>query len=213
MTWVNGPLLVYENTLRCMCARYLRNRGAEHLAIQFFHRGKRWKTDTPEEAICLRQQLEAEDMRNVVPNDSRTCGPSGVWTPEVFASFLQTIGERQKAAVSLMAQHAGIGSAELAKRLNLESQVALAGVISGLSKQLKTLDLELGDLYTVKTKWTVRKKEELFFLRESFRRAADEARWKPKEKRRSLRPHQITSQEMNQLGASTSSGSRNSEED
>ncbi len=81
-----------------------------------------------------------------------------------------------------MAQHAGIGSAELAKRLKLDSQVALAGVISGLSKQLKTLDLELDSLYTVKTKWTVRKKEEFFFLRESFRQAAEEAGWKPEER-------------------------------
>jgi hypothetical protein len=77
-----------------------------------------------------------------------------------------------------MSRHAGIGSAELAKGLKLNSQTALAGVISGLSKQLKTLDLELGDLYTIKTKWNGKKKEELFFLRESFRRAAEEVGWK-----------------------------------
>lgn len=156
--------------------------GAEQLAIQFFHRGKRWKTDTPEEAICLRQQLEVEDMRRVRPNDGWTDGLGGLWTREVFATFLHAIGERQRAAVSLMAQHPGIGSAELAKRLKLDSQVALAGVISGLSKQLKTLDLELDNLYTVKTKWTVRKKEESFFLRESFRQAAEEAGWKPEQR-------------------------------
>lgn len=152
------------------------------MAIQFFHRGNSWKTDTPEEAIRLRRQLEVEEMRRGGPNDGWTDGLGGLWTPEVFATLLQTIGERQKAAISLMAQHAGIGSAELAKRLKLDSQVALAGVISGLSKQLKTLDLELDSLYTVKTKWTVRKKEEFFFLRESFRQAAEEAGWKPEER-------------------------------
>ncbi len=159
----------------------LRNRGVELLAVQFFHRGKRWKTDTPEEAIRLRQQLEAEDMRKLASSDSWTEGRGGLWTPELFATFWQTIGDQQRAAVSLMAKHAGIGSAELAKRLKLDSQMALAGVISGLSKQLRTLDLELDDLYTVKTKWIVRKKEELFFLREGFRQAAKEAGWKPQE--------------------------------
>ena len=119
----------------------------------------------------LHQQLEVEDMRKVGPSDRWIDGPGWHWTPDVFATFLQTIGERQRAVVLLMAQHSGIGSAELAKRLKLDSQTALAGVISGLSKQLKTLDLEPGDLYTIKTKWNGKKKEELFFLRESFRRA------------------------------------------
>jgi hypothetical protein len=163
---------------------YLRNKGVELLAIQFFHRGKRWKTDTPEEAVRLRQQLEVEDMRKVGPTDSCIDGLVGLWTPEVFATFWQTIGDQQKATVSLMAEHAGIGSAELAKRLKLDSQTALAGVISGLSKQLKTLDLELDNLYTIKTKWSGRKKEELFFLRESFRQAAEEAVWKTGGERR-----------------------------
>jgi hypothetical protein len=159
-------------------------KGAELLAIQFFHRGKRWKADTPEEAIRLRQQLEVEDVLKVGPSGSGIDGLGGIWTPEVFATFLQTIGEKQKAAVSLMAEHAGIGSAELAKRLKLDSQTALAGVISGLSKQLRTLDLELDNLYTVKTKWKGRKKEELFFLREFFRQAAEQAGWKTRGERR-----------------------------
>jgi hypothetical protein len=154
------------------------------LAIQFFHRGKRWKADTPEEAIRLRQQLEVEDILKVGPSDSGIDGLGGLWIPEVFATFLQTIGEKQKAAVSLMAEHAGIGSAKLAKRLKLDSQTALAGVISGLSKQLKTLDLELDNLYMVKTKWNGKKKEELFFLRESFRQAAEKAGWKTRGERR-----------------------------
>ena len=153
------------------------------MAIQFFHRGKRWKADTPEEAIRLRQQLEGEGILKVGPSDSGIDGLGGLWTPEVFATFLQTIGEKQKAAVSLMAEHAGIGSAELARRLKLDSQTALAGVISGLSKQLKTLDLALDNLYTVTTKWSGKKKEELFFLRESFRQTAEKVEWKTRGER------------------------------
>ena len=111
------------------------------MTIQFFHRGRRWKADTPEEAIRLRRQLEVGEIAKVGARDSGIDGLDGPWTREVFATFLQTIGEKQKAAVSLMAKYAGIGSAELAKRLKLDSQTALAGVISGLSKQLKMLDL------------------------------------------------------------------------
>ena len=158
-------------------------KGAELLTIQFFHRGRRWKADTPEEAIRLRRQLEVGEIAKVGARDSGIDGLDGPWTREVFATFLQTIGEKQKAAVSLMAKYAGIGSAELAKRLKLDSQTALAGVISGLSKQLKMLDLAVDNLYTVRTKWKRKKKEELFFLRESFRQAAEEAGWKNQRRR------------------------------
>ena len=155
------------------------------MAIQFFHRGKRWRADTPGEAIHLRQQLEAQDILKAGPTLSESHGLVGLWTTKTFATILQTIGEKQKAALVLMADHAGIGSAELAKRLHLDSQTALAGVMSGLSKQLRKLDLELEDLYKVKTKWNGKRKEELFFLRESFRRAGERAGWKTRRKRRS----------------------------
>jgi len=142
------------------------------MAIEFFHNGKRWKADTPEEAIRLRDQLEIEDLREGGTPDWID-DLSHDWTSEVFHTFLKSIGEQQKAAVLFMAEHAGISSAKLAKRLQLQSEMALAGVISGLSKQLKAMDLEPDKLYTVKTSWNGKRKARFFFLRDSFRQAAE----------------------------------------
>ena len=133
------PFFVLDNTLRYLYIT-LRNKGANLLAIEFSHRGKIWRADTPEEAIRLRQQLDVEDLREAT-NPEEDAWLLSDWTPEVFATFLREIGEQQKAAVLIMAEHAGISSADLAKRLKLDNEMALAGVISGLSKQLKGLDL------------------------------------------------------------------------
>jgi hypothetical protein len=171
----SANFFVFDNTLRYLYIT-LRNRGAGLLAIEFSHRGKIWRADTPEEAIRLRQQLDVEDLRESTDPEADAWLLSE-WTPEVFANFLLAIGEQQKAAVLIMAEHAGISSAELAKRLKLDNEMALAGVISGLSKQLKTLDLSPDDLYTVKTTWNGKRKERFFFLRDNFRQAAEEAEW------------------------------------
>ena len=177
---------VLDNTLRYLYIA-LRNKRANLLAIEFVHRGKKWKADTPEEAIRLRHALEIDDQSERLASDP-TKSPDdwlveldSPWTPEVFWSFLDGIGDQQKDAVLAMAEHDGISSAELTKRLKLSSEMALAGVISGLSKQLTNLDLTPPVLYTVNTKWNGKKKERFFFLKKSFRQTAEEVGW-PKEK-------------------------------
>jgi len=179
---------VLDNTLRYLYIA-LRNKRASLLAIEFVHRGKKWKADTPEEAIRLRHTLEIDDKRERLANDpDAPVGPDdwlseleSPWTPEVFWSFLDGVGDQQKDAVLAMAEHDGISSAELTKKLRLSSEMALAGVISGLSKQLKNLDLTPPVLYTVNTSWNGKKKERFFFLQKYFRQTAEEVGW-PKEK-------------------------------
>ena len=146
------------------------------MSIEFFHNGRRWKTDTPEEAIRLRRRLRIEDLRERGALD-RIEFPSDDWTPDVFQTFLTSIGEQQKAFVLLMAENPGINNAELTRGLHLESELALAGVISGLSRQLKAVDIELDNLYTVTTRWNGKTKTRFFHLRAAFRQAAEQAMW------------------------------------
>jgi hypothetical protein len=134
----------------------------------------------------LRHALEIDDERERLASDppeerSFLDDLESPWTPEVFWSFLYGIGDQQKDAVLAMAEHDGISSAELTKRLHLSSEMALAGAISGLSKQLKNLDLTPPALYTVNTSWNGKKKERFFFLQRYFRQTAEEVGW-PREK-------------------------------
>ena len=75
-----------DNTLRYLYIA-LRNAGAYVMAIEFMHRGKRWRADTIEEAVQLRTRLEAEDRKNAIdPEGDREWDirRQSVWTPDVF---------------------------------------------------------------------------------------------------------------------------------
>lgn len=151
------------------------------VSIEFFHNGRRWKADTPEEAVRLRRQLRLEDLQQRGAPEGTEDVPSNDWSPEAFQTFLNRIGEQQKLAVRLMAENPGISNMELARRLHLENELVLAGVISGLSRQLRAVGIELDRLYTVTTRWKGKKKTRLFYLQAGFRRAAEEAGWPEKE--------------------------------
>lgn len=165
-----------DDTLRYLYIT-LRNKKAILVAIEFIHDGKHWKADTAVEAIRLRKLLEVEthyQKQNTAEWEEFLARP---WTPEVFNAFVTTIGEQQKAVVLFVAEHAGTNSSELVAHLRLGNEMALAGVMSGLSKQLKRMGLTPDDLYTVKTSWNGKKKERFFSLRDSFRQAAGESEW------------------------------------
>ncbi len=167
------------------------------LAIEFEHRGRKWKTDTPEEAIRLRRELEeldAEeeqlgelDMRGEYDEQLRI---ETVWTPDVFWTFINSIGRQQTETVkALLENPIGITSEKLAERLKLSNEMSLAGVLSGLSKQLKKLDLKPAHLYSVNTRWkSENTKEREFVTQRAFELAAEEVGWPLAEKKEDPSP-------------------------
>jgi hypothetical protein len=66
---------------------------------------------------------------------------------------------------------------DLAAKLGLRSQVSLAGVLSGFSKQAKRLGIRIGDIYEVNTFWKGRKKERVLNVKEGFREVAKQNQW------------------------------------
>ncbi|HEY5027942.1 MAG TPA: hypothetical protein VIK39_06005 [Candidatus Angelobacter sp.] len=162
------------------------------MAIEFEHRGKKWKTDTPEEAIRLRRELEeldAEeeqfgelDLRGEYDEQLRI---DTVWTPDIFWTFIGNIGRQQIETVkALLENPRGITSGKLAERLKLPNEMALAGVLSGLSKQLKKLNLKPAHLYSVNTRWIGENtKEREFVTQRAFDLAAEEVGWPEAERK------------------------------
>jgi len=149
------------------------------VAIEFVHRGKKWRADTPEEAVRLRQQLDiADEMENataVFPDD--LLRSESVWTPDVFWDFVHSVGTQQRTVIETLLQRESVSSSELTKRLELESELALGGIISGLSKQLKRFELKPMDLYAVHTDWSGGERIRRFFVQRSFKLAAEEVGW------------------------------------
>ena len=170
--------LVLDDTMRFLYIT-LRNHRAYLVAIEFVHRGKKWRADTPEEAVRLRQQLDiADEMENasaVFPDD--LLRSESVWTPDVFWEFIHSVGPQQRQVIEILLENFSANSSELAKQLGLDTELALGGVISGLSKQLKRFELKPMDLYAVHTDWSGGDRVRSFFIQRSFKLAAEEVGW------------------------------------
>jgi hypothetical protein len=87
------------------------------------------------------------------------------------------IGELQKRLLAGVRHKPGITSKELVRELRLDSEVSLAGVISGLSKQLKKLDIEPKRVFVIDVKWTGKVKTRRFLLEDFFLNAVIEQNW------------------------------------
>ena len=139
------------------------------MAIEFEHKGQKWKTDTPEEAIKLREQLEQKDQGH-----STRMSP---WTLGTIMDLLKGVGPMQNALLEVMATKLWITSAELIEELGLESELSLAGVLSGLSKQLRAMGIMTHSLYQIKTDWNGKNKVRSFMLAQEFKMIAELHGW------------------------------------
>jgi hypothetical protein len=151
------------------------------MGIEFKHNGRLWRADTVDEAVALRRKLEAEDQAAFEAGEELPyVYREQVWTADTVTDLLKNAGSLQKRFLRTLADGGKITSEDLVVRLGLESEVSLAGVVSGLSKQLKKLGVKPSDLYTVDVSWTGKNKTRNFGLVNEFRWAAAELGWPEK---------------------------------
>ncbi len=118
-------------------------------------RGRKWEADTPEEAIRLRQELERSDAPEAFDDsdrDDHLTRHESVWIPDVFEGFIQGMGSHQLDAVRVLVRNPSIRADKLADAIGVSGS-SLAGVLSGLSKQLRKLELKQSQLYLIHTEW------------------------------------------------------------
>lgn len=164
-----------DNTLRYLYIA-LRKVGCSLVAIEFKYRGTVWRADTPEEAVALRNQLEKADKVYVREHEEME-RLNDLWTADKFMDVINGIGDLQGRLLFVINENPMITSQELVLKLGLDSEVALAGVISGLSKQLKQLDIALNQVLMIEVKWKGKTKTRRFLLDDFFRSAAAEQNW------------------------------------
>jgi len=139
------------------------------MAIEFEHKGQIWKADTPQEAIELREKLEER-------NRGHTTRMSP-WTLYTVYELLKGVGDAQNALLEAMAGKMWITSTELIEQLGLPSELSLAGVLSGLSKQLKAMGLMTSSLFQINTSWNGKRKVRSFMLAPDFKAVAELNGW------------------------------------
>jgi hypothetical protein len=150
------------------------------VAIRFIQDGKQWEADTPEEAIRLRESLRIAALRsNTEAGERLQLSEENVWTPDVFTEFIESTGTLGQAFIKYLLKRPRvlIPSSEIAKALKLKREIELAGVLSGLSKQLKKLHLRPHQLYFVDVCWNGKEKERSFAIDAGFEVAATEIGW------------------------------------
>jgi hypothetical protein len=133
------------------------------MAIRFKYRGVEWDVDTAQEAIAVREQMDAaahhwDDWEE----------QERFWTPDRFLDAIEGIGDLQRELLIAIRRKPGISGKELVAALRLESEVALAGVISGMSKQLKKMQIEPSRVFSIKVAWNGKNKNRTFLLDDFF---------------------------------------------
>lgn len=150
------------------------------MAIEFKHNGRLWRADTVEEAVALRLKLESMDQAAFEAGEELPyVYREQVWTPDTITDLLKNAGALQLRFLKAISEKR-LASEDLVAQLGLQSEIALAGVLSGLSKQLKKLGIKPSDLYTVDVSWTGKNKTRTFVLVNEFRWAAGELGWPEK---------------------------------
>lgn len=171
----NSPDLVLDNTFR-YCNNTLRKIGGELMAIEFKYKGTDWRVDTAKEAVALRNELETADRAHFPMFDSME-RLSELWTPDKFMDVLNGVGDLQRRLLSAVRRKPGMTSKELIRELGVSSEVALAGVISGLSKQLRQMGVQIRDVLLIEVKWGGKTKTRRFTLEKFFLGIGAEQGW------------------------------------
>jgi hypothetical protein len=166
-----------DNTLRYL-AYPLLYRGHRIVAIEFMHRGKRYKADTAGEAAEMRQLLEQQDREaGTTSFGFLSAFLPRMWNPDEALELVEGLGELQKEFLAKLMAGASLPSEMLYLSMKLDSEVALAGVISGLSKQARKMGHNSRELYEVQVEWTGKTKERFFRIQPGFKMALDEIGW------------------------------------
>ncbi|SRR5216684_4459169 len=140
------------------------------MAIEFEHAGKKYRVDTVDEAVALRFRLEQSDVVNGSYGQH-----SKVWTPDLVMDLLNGVGDMQKKFLSVLCSGgASYRSDVITESIGLDSEVALAGVVSGLSKQLRKMSISTADVYRVDVQWKGKSKDRFFEVSLDFRDAMTE---------------------------------------
>lgn len=164
------------------------------MAITFKYRGASFTVDTPQEAadtLALLKRQEAE--ATITQFRSRFAGfrqeaqqlisaydeNKFVWTRDRFEALIERLGTAQKMALTLLLTKKEITDEELRNALKVPNNQALAGVLSGISKQAKALYIPPRAIFDFENSRFGGKRRSDYLVADEFRQIAAELSWPP----------------------------------
>ncbi len=151
---------------------------------------------TTEEAIAVIQHLAQDEIKRKqrplktgsIPKDQadeifreqelfyETTTPSA-WTRESFWKFLDSIGDSQKRVLGLLVRKRKQSDDALRKALKIDSNQALAGVLSGISKQAGILNISARAVYTIEDERRAGELHKTYVVADDFLLICKEMNW------------------------------------
>jgi hypothetical protein len=140
--------------------------------------------DTPEEAARLAGLLQGIDTGSdddagghSIGEISAAADESVAWTPELFEAFLRRLGDSQKTALAVLVTHQYVTDEHLRKELGVSGNQALAGVLSGISKQAAALGFSARNVFNFENFRKVGRRRSLYRVAEEFAEITAKMNW------------------------------------
>lgn len=163
------------------------------MAIKFKYSGILFTADTPEEAAKIRALLKKQDAEEAEKHawsraEAKFGGPGaqmrafiseefGTWTPAVFLNFIERLGSPQQTALSMIVTRRRVTDEELRKALKVPNNQALAGVLSGISKQAAALNISARHIFSFENLRTAGKRRSTYTIADNFLQIATDMNW------------------------------------
>jgi len=99
------------------------------------------------------------------------------WSKESFWKFIEALGEQQTKVLSLLVRNKKASDEEIRKLLKVDGNQALAGVLSGISKQAANLGISARSVYTVEDERKSGELSKTYVVSKDFAFVASQMNW------------------------------------
>jgi hypothetical protein len=132
--------------------------------------------DTPEEAVALARTMTTNDglAGEFLPNGPLRHGP---WTAKRLDTLLEHLGSDQKLILSTLITQTRATADDLRKIVGVDTNQALAGILSGISKQSAALGISARNVFGIENSRRAGVLSKSFFISEDLQKIAISVGW------------------------------------
>jgi hypothetical protein len=167
---------------------------SSEMAITFEYGGAKFTVNTPQEAaemIALLKRQEAEaavtsmrvrfsELQETYEKELLSLNDvKFLWTPDRFRALIDRLGEAQKLALGLLITRRSMTDRELREALRVPNNQALAGILSGISKQAQALVIPPRAIFDFENIRVGGKRRSDYLVVDEFRKVAVDLNWPP----------------------------------
>lgn len=172
------------------------------MALTWKYRGETFTAESPEEMMKIRELVKKEEsaanhkraelrffarmgrsalsgMPYLIAEEEHAMAEeeARAWTPERFISLIDHLGKPQQAALALLVSKRQVTDQELRTHLKVSGNQALAGVLSGISKQAASLGIPARAIFGFENLRSDGKRRSTYTVAEKFLQIATDMNW------------------------------------